>query len=84
MGLKSFKEIISVDATHRICDLCEVVLPPGSRIIQVSVAQVSPDGAIFANYVSRTPDSTFDICSVDCLTKNLDGLSMLLNVKGDR
>jgi hypothetical protein len=57
-----------------ICDLCGGEVTPGNIIITLTPAVAQPNAA-------RWHSNQIDVCSVDCLTKNIGAASLLLNTK---
>jgi hypothetical protein len=79
---KEFKEKkeIDVDVSRTVCDICGDVTKEGDAIIRIQVKREEPHhpGSIYGGGYSH---QHLDICSADCLAKNINGITLVLNTK---
>jgi hypothetical protein len=76
------KREIDIKVNRTVCDICGDVTKEGDAIIRIQVKREEPhdprnvyiQGAGYSHQY-------LDICSADCLAKNINGITLVLNTK---
>ena len=75
------KREIDIKLSRTVCDICGSVAKDGSAVIRVQVHRETPVDSRSSYNIGRAYTKGLDICSVDCLTKNIDGIGLILQTK---
>jgi hypothetical protein len=81
---KEFKEKreIDVNVSRTVCDICGNTAKEGAAIIRVQARREEARDPSHGPYLTQHGyTSGLDICSVECLTENIKGISLVLNTK---
>jgi len=81
---KEFKEKreIDVNVSRTVCDICGNTAKDGAAVIRVQARREEPRDPSHGPYLTQHGYSRgLDICSVECLTENIKGISLVLNTK---
>ena len=82
--MKEFDEKRSVDVkvARTVCDICGDATKDGDAVIHIQARREEardPRYAGLTGYSAGNPG--LDICSVDCLARNINGITLVLNTK---
>lgn len=69
------QKVVEYQEHDIFCDLCEAVVPVGGAMVTI-VPQI-----VDANGQSTSSSTHIQVCSVDCLTKNVGAAGLVLNTK---
>lgn len=81
---KEFKEKreIDVNVSRTVCDICGETAKDGAAVIRVQARREEPRDPSHGPYLTQHGYSRgLDICSVECMTENIKGISLVLNTK---
>lgn len=83
MSTKTFEEVqsIKVNVEKHICDLCEKVIENGSSAISIGGVKLYDSSPLRLPQGRGWSNISLEVCSTDCLVKNIGGVSILLNTK---
>ena len=75
------KREVSVKITRTVCDICGDVAKDGSAVIRVQARREESYDSTrpYGIGIGHTPG--IDVCSVECLVKNANGIALVLNTK---
>ena len=85
MSTKTFEEerVFKEKISKTVCDLCDKVMETGDTCIRLSVGtthNTNPERC-YVKAIGNIYASQLDICSPECLVKNAQGISVVLNTK---
>jgi hypothetical protein len=81
---KEFEEKKSIDVkvSRTVCDICGDATKDGDAVIHIQARREEARDPRYVGLTSYTPGSPgLDICSVDCLARNINGITLVLNTK---
>jgi hypothetical protein len=82
MSIKTFEEVqsITVPIEKHVCDLCGKVIAPDVPALTITAVKL-PHSSPLRPSVGKDWGENVEVCSVDCLVKNIGGVSILFNTK---
>ena len=82
MSLKEIKRKVEIEVTEKclFCDACGERIPSGKSIINLAVKK-NYDEDVMKYGMKPVWIPKLDICSVECLTKNIGAIGLQFNVK---
>lgn len=77
------KKLVDIKVSRTVCDICGDTSKDGDAVIHI---QARREEARDPRYVGLTGgyapgNPGLDICSVDCLARNINGITLVLNTK---
>ena len=76
-------QVIKVEKQQLSCDLCEGIIKDGDTIISIEPVVTRDSGGRWrtGDHTMSSRPTRLDVCSTECLTKNVGSASLILNTK---